>query len=233
MTPDQIEARRTAALEAVALRRRARAAEARAAPELLSRAAPRAFSAEGARRLLEAPRFRARLGARLARMAGAGPAPWSASPGAIAILEMDAARVDRLSRDAGAALEAAAVLSLLKAEEQKRLAAALEGRDPAPAARRYGLEDPADGADFAWSDPDDPPERPTPEAIAEAVRLSGLQAFAAWLDSQPKAVSARVGLLAPEAAQAAPSEDPDLARRGARLVERIAAEAFGETRAAR
>ena len=107
---------------------------------------------------------------------------------------------------------------------RQRLSAAL-GRDPAAAARRHGLEEPGDGADFAWTDPDDPPERLTPEEIAEAVRSSGGRAFAAWLAGQPVSVAARVGLLSPSSALLAPPEDPDLARRGAALVERIAAEA--------
>lgn len=224
MTPEQIEGRRAAALEAVALRRSARAAESRAAPDLLRRAAPKALSEQGVARLLEAPRFRMRLGARLARMAGAGSPPWTASAGALAVLEMDPARIEGLRRDAGAALEASAVLSLLKAEEQKRLVAAL-GRDPAPAARRYGLDDSEDGPNFAWPDPDEPLARQTPEEIAEDVVFAGAQAFAAWLRTQPKSITARVGMLSPEATLETPSEDSDLARRGADLVERIAADA--------
>ncbi len=222
MTPEQIDVRRAAALEAVALRRVARAAEARAAPELLAQSTPPAFGEEAARRLLAEPRFRKRLGARLARLTGVGAPPWTASPGALAVLEMDAPQIETLRLDSGAALEAPAVLGLLKGEEQKRLSAAL-GRDPAAPARRYGAAESEDGADVAWPDPEDQPERLTPEEIAEAVRLAGAQAFAAWLAAQPVSVAARVGLLAPAVALAEAAEDPDLARRGAELVERIAA----------
>ncbi len=228
MTPQQIEARRAAAMEVIALRRSARAAEARISPDIALEAVPAAFSDEGARRLAAAARFRGRLGARLIRLSGAGAPPWSASPGASAILDMRAEQIEALSLEAGAAMQASAILGLLKSEEQRRLVEAL-GRDPAPAARRHGFTE-SDGADLAWPHADDdPPERLTPEEIAEAVRRSGAQAFAAWLAGQPRAVAARVELLTPPS-DAAPSESPEAARQGAALVERIAAAALAPTR---